>query len=194
MKTATALMALALWVVAPMAQAQTTGNEPCPGLPGAFGYPDECAAMMQYRKREADANAAMQKRQQEELRAAEARWAQDDAKKAAKQAEWDAMRAREDAAERERRSVLARQQANDDRAQAASDRKAAAVASDRKAKCGKDYKAPYIGMSIDRVKACVTTVKLTGQLTRADGVVSTYEGGNAYFHVMEGRIISWGKY
>ncbi len=48
-------------------------------------------------------------------------------------------------------------------------------------------------MSVDRVKECVTPVKMTSQINRADGIVSTYQGGGAYFHVMEGRVIAWGR-
>ena len=95
--------------------------------------------------------------------------------------------------EREEQTKQAEQEAIEKQEADAARRSATAVAAG-KAKCGDDYKSPKIGMSIDRVRACVTQVKLKGQLNRADGVVSTFEGGNAYFHVMEGRIISWGKY
>ena len=95
--------------------------------------------------------------------------------------------------EREEQTKQAEQEAIEKREADETRRIATAVAAG-KAKCGDDYKSPKIGMSIDRVRACVTPVKLKGQLNRADGVVSTFVGGNAYFHVMEGRIISWGKY
>ena len=113
---------------------------------------------------------------------------------ARKQARWAAERAQQRAEQEARESAYARQLETENRAQASSDRKAATATLDRKAKCGNDYKAPRIGMAIDRVKECVTAVKLTSQLNRADGIVNTYEGGNAYFHVMDGRVVSWGKY
>lgn len=109
----------------------------------------------------------------------------------------DCRREREAAAtvrrEREEQIKQSEMEAIEKQEAAAARRTAIAVAAGR-AKCGDDYKNPKIGMSIDRVRACVTQVKLKGQLNRADGVVSTFVGGNAYFHVMEGRIISWGKY
>lgn len=95
--------------------------------------------------------------------------------------------------EREEQIKQAEQEAIEKREADTARRTATAIAAGR-AKCGDDYKNPKIGMSIDRVRACVTPVKLKGQLNRADGVVSTFVGGSAYFHVMEGRIISWGKY
>lgn len=63
-----------------------------------------------------------------------------------------------------------------------------------RAKCGDDYKAPRVGMQIARAKQCVTAMRMTGQINRADGIVTTYEGGNSFFHVMEGRIVAWGRF
>ncbi|MFP5473081.1 MAG: hypothetical protein ACLGJD_05525 [Gammaproteobacteria bacterium] len=87
-----------------------------------------------------------------------------------------------------------RQRAHADaRAEEAVRRRAAASKSAMQSKCGDDYKAPRIGMNIDRVRECVTSVRLTSQINRADGIVSTYEGGGAYFHVMDGRVVAWGR-
>lgn len=80
-----------------------------------------------------------------------------------------------------------------DRATAEREHKAASREAALKASCGTDYKAPRIGMSIDRAQQCVTVMRVTGQLNRADGVITTYQGGGAYFHVMDGRIVAWGK-
>lgn len=96
-------------------------------------------------------------------------------------------RLREEQIKKAEQEVIARDEA-------AANKTTMAAAAEKKAKCGEDYKRPRIGMSIDRVKECVTSVKMTGQLNRADGVITTYEGGNAYFHVMASRIVSWGKY
>lgn len=62
-----------------------------------------------------------------------------------------------------------------------------------KSECGKDYKAITIGMPIQRAQRCVANLKLIGQINRADGVVSTYQAGRIYAHVMDGKIVSWGK-
>jgi hypothetical protein len=108
-----------------------------------------------------------------------------------KEAEWAVERVKRKSADEIKQAEYWKMRDEEDHAQAISERKAVSVI---KSKCGADYKAPRIGMSIDRVKECVTSVKMTGQLKRADGVITTYEGGNAYFHVMDSRIVSWGKY
>lgn len=95
--------------------------------------------------------------------------------------------------EREEQTKVAEQE-EIERAEAARVKQAETSKASGKAKCGDDYKNPHIGMPIDRVRACVTAVKMTAQLSRADGVVTTYEGGGAYFHIMDGRVVSWGKY
>jgi len=95
--------------------------------------------------------------------------------------------------EREEQTKIAEQE-EIERAAADREKRAVTAANAIKAKCGDDYKSPKIGMSIDRVRACVTPVKMTAQLSRTDGVVTTYEGGGAYFHVMDGRVLGWGKY
>lgn len=73
----------------------------------------------------------------------------------------------------------------------------AKAASERTAKqkaiCGDDYKSMRVGMTLDRAKECVADFKLKGQINRADGVVSTYRAGPIYLHVMDGKIVSWGK-
>lgn len=94
--------------------------------------------------------------------------------------------------ERQEQEKAAQQEAIE-RAEAGRVKRATAVTSAQKQQCGDDYKTPRIGMTIDRVKECVTSVKLTAQINRADGIVSTYQGGGAYFHVMDGRVVSWGR-
>lgn len=73
----------------------------------------------------------------------------------------------------------------------------AKAASDRTAKqkslCGDDYRSPRVGMTLIRAKECVADFKLEGQINRADGVVSTYIAGQTYLHVMDGKIVSWGR-
>jgi len=114
------------------------------------------------------------------------------------QAERAAARKKQLAEQAERRDAIEKRMAAEDRAQAAADRraadKAAAVLAATKERCGDDYKSPRVGMHIERVKVCVTAVRLTAQINRADGVVSTYQGAGAYFHVMNGVVVSWGSY
>lgn len=93
--------------------------------------------------------------------------------------------AQEDAAEREAQ----------EREQAASERKAAALESAKKTKCGADYKKPSIGMTMDRVRECVSTsFKEAGQTNTAQGVVTTYRAPGGYLHVIDGRVVQWGKF
>lgn len=86
-----------------------------------------------------------------------------------------------------------RRQAIEDAQDRADEQRASKAAAAAKAKCGADYKAPRIGMPITRAQECVTSMRVTAQLNRADGVVTTYQGGGAYFHVMNGLIVSWGR-
>lgn len=175
------------------ALSQTYASGPCKNL-----LPDECAFYQRDNERREAEKAA------QEVRRRQARQDDEESQRSRKeaadsqQAQQAEARDKARAVEAEKHAALTRQREADERAEAAADRRAAAVsataASNLKSKCGDDYKSPRIGMSIDRVRACVTPVKLKGQLNRADGVVSTFVGGNAYFHVMEGRIISWGKY
>lgn len=172
---------------------QTYTSGPCKNL-----LPDECAFYQRDNDRRETEKAAQEVRRrqarQEDEEFQRSKKEADDRKQAQQAEARDKARAEE----AERHAALTRQREADDRVEAAADRRAAAVAAaaaaNLKSKCGDDYKNPKIGMRIDRVRVCVTQVKLKGQLNRTDGVVSTFVGGNAYFHVMEGRIISWGKY
>jgi hypothetical protein len=172
---------------------QTYTSGPCKNL-----LPDECAFYQRDNERREAEKAAQEVRRRQARQDDEE--SQRSIKEAAekKQTQWAEAMGKARAEEAERHAALTRQRDAEDRAYVAAERKAAGVAAAGaaalKSKCGEDYKSPKIGMSIDRVRACVTQVKLKGQLNRADGVVSTFVGGNAYFHVMEGRIISWGKY
>lgn len=74
------------------------------------------------------------------------------------------------------------------------ERKALKAENEKKAKCGLDYKQPRIGMTLIRAQECVGKFRLSAQINRADGIVSTYEAGNMYLHVMSGNIVSWGRY
>lgn len=91
----------------------------------------------------------------------------------------------EDAAEREAQ----------DRADAARIRKNAAAESIQRAKCGGDYKTPRIGMTMDRVRECVSTsFKLIGQTNTEQGIVTTYRAPGGYLHVIDGKVVQWGRF
>ena len=177
-----ALSGTAVFAADPATWGPVYTDGPCKGL-----YRDECAVFQRYKQKEAAEKEAQQLLYQKIAadRAAEQKAKQEaQEKQQAERAAADARRAEES------RAYWAKERANKE-----AEAKAEAVATAAlKAKCGADYKKPKIGMPIGRVQECVVPVKMTGQLNRADGVVSTYEGGDAYFHVMEGRVISWGEY
>lgn len=83
----------------------------------------------------------------------------------------------------------------DERRERELQRREEAAAAKAKATCGQDYKAPSIGMSVDRLRQCVSTsLKVAGQVNRADGIVTTYTtNSGAFFHVMRGKVIAWGN-
>lgn len=89
--------------------------------------------------------------------------------------------------ERERAEKQA--QLAEDRQRAAASRKEAAA----RAVCGGDFRSPRVGMSVDRVQQCVSSLQMTGQINRVDGVITTYQGGGNYFHVMGGHVVAWGR-
>lgn len=63
-----------------------------------------------------------------------------------------------------------------------------------KKECGDDYKKVRVGMAFSRIQKCVGKFKLTSQINRADGIVSTYENPKGYVHVIDGMVVSWGLY
>lgn len=77
----------------------------------------------------------------------------------------------------------------DERRQAA---KATKASADLKSKCGADYKAPRIGMTMTRVKECVSpSFKVSGQINTAQGVVTTYKAPGGYLHVIDDKVVEW---
>lgn len=123
---------------------------------------------------EAERAAETAKRQEAEARRKEVQAAIDARRKA------DAEQAKAERDYEERQAELAT-------------RAAARKEANTRAVCGSDYRNPRIGMRIDRAQQCVTAMRVTGQINRADGVVTTYQGGGAYFHVMDGLIVAWGQ-
>lgn len=81
-----------------------------------------------------------------------------------------------------------------ERAEAAHEKQAAISKAAGKAKCGDDYKKPYIGMTLARVQECVTPLKLEGQFNGENGIVNTYRGdGSSIFQSIDGKIVHWRK-
>lgn len=160
---------------------------------GSPMHPKSCESL---KKRDAQ-NAEEAKRYNERLAAnrlvqdgqraqAEARQQEAQRERAAKQAEW---RIQKD--EQHAMGLKAQQE------QIQWEKATAKAASDRTAKqkstCGEDYRSPRVGMTLTRAKKCVADFKLKGQINRADGVVSTYMAGQTYLHVMDDKIVSWGR-
>lgn len=184
-----ALSGTAVFAADPASWGPVYTSGPCKGL-----YRDECVLTMQYKQKQAEEKAAQQLRYQKgrEEEAAHQKAKQEEQEK--QQAEWAEARAKERAEQEAREAVFAKQREAEDRAQAAADRKAAVAASALKARCGKDYKAPYIGMALARAQECVTPMKLEGQLNGPNGIISTYRGGGgSLFQSIDGRIIYWHK-
>lgn len=123
--------------------------------------------------------------------------AQTEAKQQELQRERDARFAEQRAKEQERAEESKAMALKAQQEQAQWEKSTARAASERvakqKATCGDDYRAPRVGMTLTRAKECVADFKLKGQINRADGVVSTYMAGQTYLHVMDGKIVSWGK-
>ena len=157
--------------------------------------PKACAGMRQM-KAEEDAKKEKDRKEHEEL---VARNSEFEAQQKAKEEAWQ-QKIDQQKAEREKEAAEAedRQRKADeewDRQDQSRQKKAAAAVAEKKKQCGDDYQTPKIGMAIERARQCVGNIKMTGQLNRADGVVSTYEiRGKLYLHVMNGRVVSWGKY
>jgi hypothetical protein len=70
---------------------------------------------------------------------------------------------------------------------------AAAKENERKLACGSDYRNMRVGMSIKRAQECVANLKLTGQVNRPEGIVSTYEGAGIYAQVIAGNVVAWAR-
>lgn len=168
---------------------QTYEDGPCKGL-----MQDECAVFQSYKQQKADEKEAQELKYQ---RGREEDAAYQKAKQDAKekqQAEWAADYAKRKAEDDARQAEYKRQSEANDRRYAAAEKKAATEVSVRKEKCGDDYKAPRVGMLIDRVRECVTTLKIEGQLNGPNGLVTTYRGGGgSVFHVIEGRVVGWSR-
>ena len=151
-----------------------------------FAVSDETINLLNAKLSETDSemDSARKLKSEIELAKAEAQKAEDQ-----KQEREEQERIAAHAAEQERiNKEMEAERVASEKAQAAFSAKLAA----RKKECGADFETPRIGMTLERAKHCVGSLKLKGQINRPDGVVSTYWAGNIYVHVMSGKIVSWG--
>lgn len=139
---------------------------------------DERAAKYSEEARARAAETAQ--RRKEEAAEREAKIAADRQKREAKN---------EAAIERTRRQIE-----SSERRELAAQKAAVVKENDTKNRCGDDYRRPRIGMTVVRAQECVGKFSMTGQINRADGVISTYMGSGMFLHVMDGKVVSWGRY
>jgi hypothetical protein len=142
----------------------------------------DAAAAAESDKRSAASNARYEKAQALRREKQEAQRLEQEAQAAKWREEADARKAEAD-----------RQREREEQIEARSAKAAAAKETQRKQACGDDYRNIRVGMPIERAKACVANLRLTGQINRTDGVVSTYQAGRLYAHVINGKIVSWGQ-
>lgn len=102
--------------------------------------------------------------------------------------------AKQEADRKARLEAVQREQEAIDRAADRAQRKAVADREKQKQVCGIDFGTPRIGMTLGRAQQCVGKFKLTSEINRADGIVSTYQTRSMYIHVMSGQIVSWGRF
>lgn len=150
---------------------------------------DECAAFNAAEDRKKAFAAKAEASRVENARVESQREADRAAEQARLKSEYAARKQADELALAKRQQEFEREQA----VQTANDRRAEARRTQVKQMCGADYMTPSIGMSIGRAKECLGRMKLTGQINRKDGVVSTYVGATGYLHVMDGRVVAWGR-
>lgn len=143
---------------------------------------EEAANAQRYDERQAVNRA----RQAEQQAIADAKEQELQRQREAQQAKWKAERDEEQA-------MGLKAQQEQIQWEKATAKAASARVAKQKSACGEDYRSPRIGMTISRAKECVADFRLQGQINRADGVVSTYTAGRMYLHVMDGKIVSWGR-
>lgn len=60
--------------------------------------------------------------------------------------------------------------------------------------CGKDYMTPRIGMPIKRALQCLGQFRMSGQVNRKDGVLTTYVNDDAMLQAIDGKLVGWVEY
>lgn len=154
--------------------------------------PDECAALERAYTAQEEKRAAQKAATDKAVAEAEARMKADNDRRERERAErftanekWRAERDAQYAAQEQRR-------AEEDRRDEAAARQAEAVL---KRRCGADYKKPRIGMTMERVRECVSdSLQQVGQAHTAQGVVTTHQSGRSYIRTLDGKVVEWGTF
>lgn len=160
---------------------------PCKNL-----HQDECVFLQRDKQRRSDEQEAqaLRRKQAQEDEAAYQKSKQEAREK--QEAEWAADRAKRKSEDDARQAEYKRRSEADDRRYLAAEKKAAAEASIRKEKCGDDYKKPRIGMTMERVRECVSTsFKESGQINTDQGIVTTYRAPGGVIQVIDGKVVQW---
>lgn len=154
----------------------------------------DCDALRRLQQAREAREAEQQRRAAEAYSRARAEQDDTQAKRREQEAQIEAARTERKKEHEARMADLDAKRRADELAEAKADAAAAAREKARKLTCGADYKNPQVGMRIERAQECIAAMQVTAQVNRADGVLTTYVGGGAYFHVMDGRIVAWGRY
>lgn len=62
----------------------------------------------------------------------------------------------------------------------------------RKKTCGDDYRAPRVGMTLERAMQCVGQFRLATQSSRSGGFLSIYHADGLYIEEYGGKVTAWG--
>jgi hypothetical protein len=62
----------------------------------------------------------------------------------------------------------------------------------RKKTCGDDYRAPRVGMTLERAMQCVGQFRLATQSSRSGGVLSVYHADGVFIEEYGGKVVAWG--
>lgn len=192
-KATLALLCLPMLLVFGQAHAAGEDLVNCRWENGEVIKPPFCQKLRELAVRDARQIQRQGQRDAENLRIEEERKEQARIRQAAEKQRWNA-------AEEERRlqaeasqKRMAAESAAEEKQERIQAKKNADVVAAQKAQCGDDYRAPRIGMTLARAQQCVAKLRLTSEINRADGVVSTYTSGGMYLHVMQGKVVSWGR-
>lgn len=150
--------------------------------------PDECAVFQRVEKERAEKEAAEAANSAKLNAEFEAEQKVKREERARKQAEWASEREKERA---EREARYAEQKAVREQEERTAEREEAK----RKSRCGADYRKPRVGMSLNRVKECVSdSLNEIAQTNTAQGVVTTYRTPDGYLRMIDGKVVQWGTF
>ncbi|MEY2690365.1 MAG: hypothetical protein RL375_4565 [Pseudomonadota bacterium] len=168
------LSTLALLLACSLAHAQHAGQDQRQAEQQRQANADEREAQAERTRRAVEAarvedearKAGQAKREEEQRKAIAAKAEAEKAGRLAEDARWAAESAAAEAEDARRQAAL------------------------RKA-CGKDYMAPRIGMPIKRALQCLGEFRMISQVSRQDGILSTYVNEDAMLQAIDGKLVSW---